>query len=196
MFALVGPNGAGKTTTVEILEGHRRRDGGVVSVLGFDPATAGRDYRERIGIVLQEAGVDEDFSVAELLRLYRAMYPRRLDLDQVIGLVGLSDKRNARVRTLSGGQRRRLDLALGLVGDPDLLFLDEPTTGFDPSARRQAWILWTVCATWARQCCSRRTTWTRHSTWLTGWASSLRAGCRPSAPTWTAPTCLSQEQSC
>jgi ABC-2 type transport system ATP-binding protein len=141
VFALVGPNGAGKTTTVEILEGHRRRDGGVVRVLGFDPQTAGRDYRERIGIVLQEAGVDEDFSVDELLRLYRGMYPRQLGVDQVVGLVGLSDKRKARVKTLSGGQRRRLDLALGLVGDPDLLFLDEPTTGFDPSARRQAWDL-------------------------------------------------------
>ena len=110
-------------------------------MLGFDPATAGRDYRERIGIVLQEAGVDEDFTVSELLRLYRGMYPRRLDRGPGHRSGGAVDKRNARVKTLSGGQRRRLDLALGLVGDPDLLFLDEPTTGFDPSARRQAWDL-------------------------------------------------------
>jgi ABC-2 type transport system ATP-binding protein len=139
VLALLGPNGAGKTTTVEILEGHRARTSGRVSVLGFDPETGGRPFRERIGIVLQEAGVDEDFSVAELCALHRGMYPRRRDVDEVIALVGLTEKRDARVKTLSGGQRRRLDLALGLVGDPELLFLDEPTTGFDPSARRAAW---------------------------------------------------------
>jgi ABC-2 type transport system ATP-binding protein len=141
VFALLGPNGAGKTTTVEILEGHRRRTSGEVDVLGFDPETGGRDYRERIGIVLQEAGFDEDFTVRELVRHYRGMYPRRLPADDVIEIVGLVEKRDARVNTLSGGQRRRLDLALGLVGDPDVLFLDEPTTGFDPSARRRAWDL-------------------------------------------------------
>ncbi|QIK76541.1 ABC transporter ATP-binding protein [Nocardioides piscis] len=141
VFALVGPNGAGKTTVVEILEGHRRRTSGRVDVLGFDPATGGRAYREQIGIVLQEAGVDEDFSPRELVRLYRGMYPRQLGVDEVIELVGLADKADAKVKTLSGGQRRRLDLALGLVGDPELLFLDEPTTGFDPSARRRAWEL-------------------------------------------------------
>lgn len=141
VFALLGPNGAGKTTTVEILEGHRRRTAGTVEVLGIDPATGGRDLRERIGIVLQEAGFDEEFTVRELVRLHRGMYPRRLDTDVVIDQVGLADKRDARVKTLSGGQRRRLDLALGLVGDPELLFLDEPTTGFDPSARRRAWDL-------------------------------------------------------
>ncbi|HSK27210.1 MAG TPA: ABC transporter ATP-binding protein [Jiangellales bacterium] len=141
IFALVGPNGAGKTTTVEILEGHRRRTGGSVTVLGYDPEAGGRDLRERIGIVLQEAGLDEDFSVAELVRLYRGMYPRQLGVDDVVELVGLTEKRDAKVKTLSGGQRRRLDLALGLVGDPELLFLDEPTTGFDPSARRRAWDL-------------------------------------------------------
>jgi ABC-2 type transport system ATP-binding protein len=141
VFALLGPNGAGKTTTVEILEGHRRRTSGVVQVLGWDPETGGRDYREHIGIVLQEAGFEEDFTVRELVRLYRGMYPRRLAAEEVIELVGLSEKRNARVKSLSGGQRRRLDLALGLVGDPDLLFLDEPTTGFDPTARRRAWEL-------------------------------------------------------
>jgi ABC-2 type transport system ATP-binding protein len=139
VLALLGPNGAGKTTTVEILEGHRRRTSGSVDVLGFDPETGGRAFREEIGIVLQEAGVDEDFTVLELCTLYRGMYPRRRDLDEVIALAGLTEKRDARVKTLSGGQRRRLDLALGLVGDPRLLFLDEPTTGFDPSARRNAW---------------------------------------------------------
>ena len=139
VFALLGPNGAGKTTTVEILEGHRRRTSGHVDVLGWDPQDGGRTYREHIGIVLQEAGFEEDFTVRELVRLYRGMYPRRFATDEVIELVGLTEKRDARVKSLSGGQQRRLDLALGLVGDPDLLFLDEPTTGFDPSARRRAW---------------------------------------------------------
>ena len=141
VFALLGPNGAGKTTTVEILEGHRHADSGAVSVLGFDPRSSSRAFRERIGIVLQEAGFDEDFTVVELLRLQRGYYPRRFDLDSLIEQVGLTEKRTARVKTLSGGQRRRLDLALGLVGAPDMLFLDEPTTGFDPSARRHAWAL-------------------------------------------------------
>ncbi|MBW3603840.1 MAG: ABC transporter ATP-binding protein [Actinobacteria bacterium] len=140
-FCVLGPNGAGKTTTVEILEGHRDRTGGEVEVLGFDPGSSGREFRERIGIVLQEAGVDDEFTVRELVTLYRGMYPRRRDVDELIELVGLADKAEARVKTLSGGQRRRLDLALGLVGDPELLFLDEPTTGFDPSARRKAWKL-------------------------------------------------------
>ena len=141
VFALLGPNGAGKTTTVEILEGHRERTSGEVSVLGFDPATGGRDYRERIGVVLQEAGFDEEFKVRELVAMYASLYPKRRDVNEIIDLVGLADKRNARTKTLSGGQRRRLDLALGLVGDPELLFLDEPTTGFDPSARHRAWDL-------------------------------------------------------
>ena len=141
VFALLGPNGAGKTTTVEILEGHRERTSGEVSVLGLDPATGGRDYRERIGIVLQEAGFDEDFTVQELVRMYASLYPRRRDPDEVIEAVGLADKATSKTKTLSGGQRRRLDLALGVVGAPELLFLDEPTTGFDPSARRRAWDL-------------------------------------------------------
>ncbi len=141
VFALLGPNGAGKTTTVEILEGHRERTSGSVTVLGFDPANGGRAYRERIGVVLQEAGFDEEFSVRELVTMYGGLYPRRRDPDEVIDLVGLGDKADARTKTLSGGQRRRLDLALGLVGDPELLFLDEPTTGFDPGARRRAWDL-------------------------------------------------------
>jgi ABC-type multidrug transport system ATPase subunit len=141
VLALLGPNGAGKTTTVEILTGHRRRTAGKVRVLGFDPETAGRDYRERIGVVLQSAGFEEEFTVRELVRLQARFYPKVQDPDEVIDLVGLADKRDARTKTLSGGQRRRLDLALGLVGAPELLFLDEPTTGFDPSARHHAWEL-------------------------------------------------------
>ena len=139
VFALLGPNGAGKTTTLEILEGHRRRNGGRVSVLGVDPQLGGRGLRERIGIVLQSAGLDAELTVREVLALYAASYPRSLPVADVIGLVGLEDKHRARVKTLSGGQRRRLDLALALVGDPDLVFLDEPTTGFDPAAQRGAW---------------------------------------------------------
>ncbi len=139
VFALLGPNGAGKTTTVEILEGHRDRTSGDVQVLGFDPHSGGRAYRERIGIVLQEAGFDEEFTVWELVELQASLYRKRRDVREVIDLVGLADKAGARTKTLSGGQRRRLDLALGLIGDPELLFLDEPTTGFDPSARRRAW---------------------------------------------------------
>lgn len=139
VVALVGPNGAGKTTTVEILEGHRRRDGGRVRVLGFDPGRRERALYERIGIVLQEAGFEEEFTVRELVSLYRGTYPRRRSVEGVLAQVGLTGEADSRVRTLSGGQRRRLDLALGIVGDPELLFLDEPTTGFDPVARRRAW---------------------------------------------------------
>ena len=141
VFALLGPNGAGKTTTLEILEGHRRRSGGRVAVLGVDPQSGGRGFRERIGIVLQSAGIDAQLTVREVLGLYAASYPRSLPVTDLIALVGLEDKHRARVGTLSGGQRRRLDLALALVGDPDLIFLDEPTTGFDPAARRGAWRL-------------------------------------------------------
>ncbi|HEX6461022.1 MAG TPA: ABC transporter ATP-binding protein [Thermoleophilaceae bacterium] len=139
VFGLLGPNGAGKTTLVEILEGHRRRDSGAVSVLGHDPAADERELSERIGIVLQEEGLDDVLTVREAVELYSAAYPRPRDPDDCIELVGLAEKRDARVETLSGGQRRRLDLALGIAGDPELIFLDEPTTGFDPSARRQAW---------------------------------------------------------
>lgn len=139
VFALLGPNGAGKTTTVEMLEGHRTPDTGEVQVLGHDPRTGGRAFRERIGIVLQHGSVEEVFSVREALTTYGSMYPRRIAPDRLIELVGLEEKADDRVKTLSGGQQRRLELALGLVGDPDLIFLDEPTTGFDPSARRQAW---------------------------------------------------------
>ena len=140
-FALLGPNGAGKTTTVEILEGYRDRDAGEVEVLGFDPARGGRDLRERVGIVLQSSGHFRELTVREVLELFGGYYPRPRATGEVIDLVGLGDKAGARVKTLSGGQQRRLDLALGLVGDPDLLFLDEPTTGFDPSARRRSWEL-------------------------------------------------------
>ncbi len=139
VFGLLGPNGAGKTTLVEILEGHRDRDAGEVSVLGFDPGRGERALRERIGIVLQEEGLDGVLRVREAVELYSAAYPRPRDPDECIELVGLASKRDARIETLSGGQRRRLDLALGIAGDPELIFLDEPTTGFDPSARRAAW---------------------------------------------------------
>jgi len=141
VFAILGPNGAGKSTTVEILEGHRDRDRGSVSVLGIDPAKGGREYRDRVGIVLQSAGIDKELTVREVLDLYGAAYTRRRPLDEVLDAVELTEKADTRVRTLSGGQQRRVDLALGLIGDPDLLFLDEPTTGFDPAARRRSWDL-------------------------------------------------------
>jgi ABC-2 type transport system ATP-binding protein len=141
VFALLGPNGAGKTTTVEILEGYRRRSAGAVSVLGFDPETGGRAFRERIGIVPQQGGVQPEFTVRELIELYSAPYPSPLQPGDAVELVGLEAKSDARIGTLSGGQRRRLDLALAIAGDPELLFLDEPTTGFDPSARRRSWEL-------------------------------------------------------
>jgi len=139
VFGLLGPNGAGKTTIVEILEGYRNRDGGDVSVLGVDPRRGGRRLRERVGLVLQEAEVPPLLSVTELIDLYRGFYPAPRPTDEILDLVGLTEKADARVKTLSGGQQRRLDVALGLVGDPELIFLDEPTTGFDPSARRNAW---------------------------------------------------------
>jgi ABC-2 type transport system ATP-binding protein len=139
VFALLGPNGAGKTTTVEILEGYRSRDAGEVSVLGLDPVRGGRALRSQIGIVLQSTGIDPYLTVTETIDFYRAAYPSPRPLDEIIELVGLREKRNARVSKLSGGQQRRLDVAVALAGDPRLLFLDEPTTGFDPSARRNAW---------------------------------------------------------
>jgi ABC-2 type transport system ATP-binding protein len=139
VFCLLGPNGAGKTTTAEILEGYRRRSGGVVRVLGMDPADAPRELRERVGIVLQQCGVQSFLTVAELLEMYGRYYFRSRPVDEVIEVVELESKRDTRANDLSGGQRRRLDLALALVGDPDLIFLDEPTTGFDPAARRNAW---------------------------------------------------------
>jgi ABC-2 type transport system ATP-binding protein len=139
IFALLGPNGAGKTTTVEILEGHRMRDSGEVAVLGEDPATAGRAWRARLGMVLQTATDAAELTVLETVRHFARYYPRPRDAGQVIDLCGLTEKARARVKTLSGGQRRRLDVALGIIGTPELIFLDEPTTGFDPEARRQFW---------------------------------------------------------
>ncbi len=139
IFALLGPNGAGKTTTVEILEGYRRRDDGEVSVLGLDPGRQRARLKARVGIVLQTTGVDRYLTVAETIAMFASYYPKPRTPAEVIDLVGLAEKRDARVTTLSGGQLRRLDMAVALAGDPDLLFLDEPTTGFDPSARREAW---------------------------------------------------------
>jgi len=139
VFCLLGPNGAGKTTTVEILEGYRLRTGGDVRVLGRDPAAGERELRESVGIVLQQCGVQQDLTVRELVEMYGRYHERSRPVDEVIALVELTEKRDVRAKNLSGGQRRRLDLALALVGDPQLIFLDEPTTGFDPAARRQAW---------------------------------------------------------
>ncbi len=139
VFGLLGPNGAGKTTTVEILEGYRERSGGSVSVLGFDPGRRPRAMRARIGIVLQQTGIYNHIRVREALAHFAAMYPHPRDVDEVLALAGLEGKQDAKARSLSGGQLRRLDFALALVGDPELIFLDEPTTGFDPAARRNAW---------------------------------------------------------
>jgi ABC-2 type transport system ATP-binding protein len=139
VFALLGPNGAGKTTTVEILEGYRRRDSGEVTVLGLDPGRDRAQLKARIGIVLQSTGVDRYLTVAETIAMYARCYPHPRPVDEVIDVVGLAGKRDSRVVRLSGGQQRRLDVAIALAGDPELLFLDEPTTGFDPSARHEAW---------------------------------------------------------
>jgi ABC-2 type transport system ATP-binding protein len=141
VFALLGPNGAGKSTTVEILEGYRRRDSGEVSVLGVDPQRAGREWRGRIGIVLQTSAENAELTVSEMVRHFALFYPDARDPDEVIEAVGLTASRGSRTRALSGGQRRRLDVALGIIGRPELIFLDEPTTGFDPEARRSFWTL-------------------------------------------------------
>jgi ABC-2 type transport system ATP-binding protein len=139
VFGLLGPNGAGKTTTIEILEGYRDRTAGEVEVLGVDPQRAGCAWREKLGVVLQSSSLYPNLTVRESARTFGGYYERPRDIDEVVALVGLAEKADARVRTLSGGQKRRLDLALALVGDPELIFLDEPTTGFDPGARRTAW---------------------------------------------------------
>jgi ABC-2 type transport system ATP-binding protein len=139
IFTFLGPNGAGKTTTVEILEGHRRRTGGEVKVLEIDPERADRSWRARVGVVLQTSRIEQDLTVRECLELYAGYYPAPRSVSEVINLVGLKNKVNARGKQLSGSQQRRMDVALALVGDPELVFLDEPTTGFDPSARRAAW---------------------------------------------------------
>ena len=139
VFAFLGPNGAGKTTTVEILEGYRRRTGGEVRVLGEDPGRAGGSWRARIGVVLQESATERDLTVSECLRLFAGYFPTARDVDETLALVGLTHRADATASRLSGGQRRRLDVAMALIGNPELVFLDEPTTGFDPSARRAAW---------------------------------------------------------
>jgi ABC-2 type transport system ATP-binding protein len=139
VFGLLGPNGAGKTTTVEILEGYRARDAGEVHVLGVDPERSGTSWRERIGVMLQSSSLYPNLTVRESLRVFAGYYANARDVDEVVEIVELGEKADARVRTLSGGQKRRLDLGLALVGDPELVFLDEPTTGFDPGARRTAW---------------------------------------------------------
>jgi ABC-2 type transport system ATP-binding protein len=139
IFAFLGPNGAGKTTTVEILEGYRTRDSGEVNVLGIDPQRADRDWRQRVGFVLQESRLVPELTPRETLEQYAGYYEAPRDVDEVVRLVGLEEKADERTSKLSGGQQRRLDVALAMIGDPELLFLDEPTTGFDPSARRQAW---------------------------------------------------------
>ncbi|TMK60275.1 MAG: ABC transporter ATP-binding protein [Actinobacteria bacterium] len=139
VFAMLGPNGAGKTTTTEILEGYRTRSAGDVTVLGHDPAKRERALKERVGIVLQSTGIDPFLTVTETIEMYAGYYPSRRPTDEVIDVVGLAEKRDTRVNKLSGGQQRRLDVAIALAGDPELLFLDEPTTGFDPGARRNAW---------------------------------------------------------
>jgi ABC-2 type transport system ATP-binding protein len=139
VFGLLGPNGAGKTTTVEILEGYRQRDAGEVRVLGMDPALRERALRERVGVVLQSSGIYRFIHVREAIAHWASLYPHPRDVDEVMELAGLTEKADAQARKLSGGQQRRLDFALALVGDPELIFLDEPTTGFDPAARRAAW---------------------------------------------------------
>jgi ABC-2 type transport system ATP-binding protein len=139
VFGFLGPNGAGKTTTIEILEGYRERSAGEVSVLGTDPAKPTRAWRERVGLVLQECELDPLLTVREAVDLYATFYRAPRPVDETIDLAGLAEKRNARVGSLSGGQKRRVDVAIGIIGDPELIFLDEPTTGFDPTARREAW---------------------------------------------------------
>jgi ABC-2 type transport system ATP-binding protein len=141
VFGFLGPNGAGKTTTIEILEGYRTRTGGTVSVLGVDPGAPTRAWRDRIGLVLQSCELDPLLTVAETLSLFAGFYSKPRPVDEIVGLVGLRDKRGERVGRLSGGQKRRVDVGVALIGDPELVFLDEPTTGFDPAARREAWAM-------------------------------------------------------
>jgi ABC-2 type transport system ATP-binding protein len=169
VFALLGPNGAGKTTTVEILEGYRRRSSGEVAVLGVDPQSGGAALRARVGIVLQECAVDPYLSVRESLTQRAAYYQAPRGVGKVVELAGLGPQVDSRVKRLSGGQQRRLDLALALVGDPELLFLDEPTTGFDPAARRAAWEVVSGLATLGKTIVSPPTTWTRRRPLPGGW---------------------------
>jgi ABC-2 type transport system ATP-binding protein len=174
IFSLLGPNGAGKTTVLEILEGYRQADQGKVVVAGFDPGDkrTGRQLREQIGLVLQELAVEPYLTVRESISRNAGYYPNPCDVGEVIGLVGLAGKERSKVKSLSGGQKRRLDLALGIIGNPRVLFLDEPTTGFDPSARRGAWEVIRGCPASAPRSCSPPTTWTRRRSSPTGSPSS------------------------
>jgi ABC-2 type transport system ATP-binding protein len=172
VFAFLGPNGAGKTTTVEILEGYRRRDDGEVTVLGEDPARAASAWREQIGIVLQQNRLEPYLTVRESLELYAGYYRSPRAVGEVIELVGLGPKADVRAEKLSGGQQRRLDVGIALIGDPELLFLDEPTTGFDPSARRQAWEVIAELGKLGKTVLLTPTTWTRRSALPTGSRSS------------------------
>ena len=167
VFALLGPNGAGKTTTVEILEGFRDRSGGAVKTLGVDPAdhSTQRWLRTRIGVVLQELAIEPYYSVRQVLTRNAGYYPNPRPIDEVIELIGLREKADERIKKLSGGQQRRLDVGLGIIGNPDLLFLDEPTTGLDPAGRRDTWDLTNGCQRPGRLFCSRPTTWTRWRRW-------------------------------
>ena len=180
IFALLGPNGAGKTTTLEILEGFRARDTGQAEVLGLDPGdrATGRQLRERIGLVLQDIAVEPYLTVRETIARNAGYYPAPRGVDEVIALVGLAGEERTKVRNLSGGRKRRLDLGLGLIGDPELLFLDEPTTGFDPAARRTRGSSCAACATREPRSCSPRTTWRKPRRWPTGWR------CCPTARWW------------
>ncbi len=186
IFAVLGPNGAGKTTTVEIFEGFRNRDGGSVSVLGIDPATADRAWRSRIGIVLQTANYQAELTVHELVHHFAHYYPDPRDPDEMIDSVGRGEKAGTRTRQLSGGQRRRLDVALGIIGRPELLFLDEPTRGSTRTLDGRSGTCWTAYAKPAPPCSSRPTTSTRPSSWPTGSPSCMTAGCWRSTPprTW------------
>ncbi len=166
-FALLGPNGAGKSTTVEILEGYRSRSGGSVRVLGHDPARASRSHNARVGMVLQTSGESPNVTVAEQLAHFRHLYPRSRPVEELLAVTGLHEQRNTRISKLSGGQRRRVDVALGIIGRPEVLFLDEPTTGFDPEARRSSGSSSSRSPTRARRSCSPPTTSTRPHTWPT-----------------------------
>jgi ABC-2 type transport system ATP-binding protein len=181
VFGFLGPNGAGKTTTIEILEGYRSRSGGEVSVLGVDPGKPTREWRNRVGLVLQECEMNPMLTVNETVTLVSSFFASPRPVGETIDLVGLTEKTDARIGTLSGGQKRRVDVACGIIGDPDLIFLDEPTTGFDPSARRDAWNMIEGLKELGKTVFLTTTTWTRPNTWPIGWRSCARAGWSPRA---------------
>ena len=175
VFGLLGPNGAGKTTTVEILIGLRQRDSGNVRVMGFDPAQEGDAVKAQIGVQLQQTQLYPLLSVEEILRLFASFYSNSVSIDDLLELVGLHERRKAKYQHLSGGQKQRLSLALTLINDPELVFLDEPTTGLDPQARRALGALWNRCARKVRPSCSPRTTWKRQKSYAGVWLSSITA---------------------